>query len=267
MSRMSSLGWEKDKGDDAAAGDDDEPNATPFERFRALCVERRVVLCGVSGKVGSGKTTLCEALAADERFAGRRTLTRNFADRLKEAVAAHLDLDVALCYSQAGKNASLPLYSMTLGEMLQRYGTALRGVHPAMWVNAVQSWIEARLLADDADDDDDDADDARRRLVLIGDVRFPNELEWLHACGGCVVRLEGDPAGVRAASRRDLEHVSETALDAHAAHFDVVIDTNRLDVEHTRDEVARALLGWSAAATARRTLGGEADAKKPRFHD
>lgn len=184
-----------------------------------LLQARKVRLLGVSGKIGSGKTTLCEAVV--HHYGDDRVLVRNFADRLKEEVALHVGVDVDDCYTHDGKNQQLPHYNMTLGSLLQVWGTKIREIHADAWVLAVDAYVREYLHTSYCDE----------TLIVIGDVRFPNEVDWIRASGGHVIRLVGDPAGVRAASTRNVHHASETALDAldGTDAFALTIDTAHCD--------------------------------------
>lgn len=195
----------------------------------AKCREHRVLVCVVSGKIGAGKTTLCDGLVASPLLNGCTVLVRNFADRLKEIVALHLDVDLSMTQTHEGKNTTLPAYdNASIGTMLQQVGSKLREVHPLFWINAVESWLEARI--DERFSAATTKTTAKEKLpfnmlVLIGDGRFPNEVEWVkERCGGMSIRLVGDPGGERARSTRDKTHISETALDAYDA-FDLVLST------------------------------------------
>ena len=186
--------------------------------------EQNVTVVGLSGKIGSGKT--CAAETIQKSFPN--TVVRNFADRLKEEVAMHLEIDLALCYSHDGKNMRLDAYGMTLGEFLQQWGTRLRDIHPEIWVLAVQSFIDACVKKKASKDE--------KLIVCIGDCRFPNECMWVNSVGGIVIRLNGDPGGERARSKRDMSHISETALDAYQG-FDLIVDTNRCDKKETAQRI------------------------------
>jgi len=67
-------------------------------------------------------------------------------------------------------------------------------------------------------------------------VFFPNEAEAIKKRGGMVIRLEGDPTGVRLRSKRDQNHISETALD-NFMHFDVIVDNSKNDIESLRSKL------------------------------
>ncbi len=186
--------------------------------------EANVVVVGLSGKIGSGKTTAAEMIKA----VYPTTIIRNFADRLKELVAIHLEIDVALCYSHEGKNMYLPEYGITLGEFLQQWGTKLREVNENIWVLAVQSFIDACVAKKKNKEE--------KLIIVIGDARFVNEAEWLQKVGGITVRLEGDPGKEREKSKRDVNHVSEVALDEYTA-FDLVINTEITEKESTGEQI------------------------------
>ena len=183
------------------------------------------LVIGISGKIGSGKSTLSASLKERLELQSRTVYERNFADRLKELVAYHFDIGLDRCYTEAGKNSALPeRYGMTVGRALQLFGTALRGVDERLWIHSVADFIERKSASDD-----------RPLVFVVPDCRFPNELAWIHDMHGFVVRLEGDPGGVRRASTRDQTHVSETALDGH--EFDLVLNTDMYDVRECVDRV------------------------------
>lgn len=81
-------------------------------------------------------------------------------------------------------------------------------------------------------------------VVVIDDVRFPNELEFLKSRGALCVRLEADEdrRAVRAEKwRDDTGHPSETALDAYSSEFDIILDTGRMDIDSCIDSIRRHL--------------------------
>jgi cytidylate kinase len=164
------------------------------------------VVVGLSGKIGSGKTTLGDELIA----AAGDAVCRNFADVLKEEVAKIYGIDVKRCYAQEEKNRPISdTETLTIGEALQNVGALRRAAVPTYWLDRLGEHV----------------DSLQCKLVVIGDVRHTNEAEWVRARDGFLVRLNGDPGGVRAASKRDHTHRSETELDDYAA-FDLVVDTD-----------------------------------------
>ena len=51
------------------------------------------------------------------------------------------------------------------------------------------------------------------QCVIISDVRFKNEANYILKLGGIVIRLTGDPMYIRKNSKRDMTHPSECDLD------------------------------------------------------
>jgi hypothetical protein len=164
-----------------------------------------MILIGLSGKIGCGKSTLAKHLA--RRFPGAVILS--FGNPIKEETAAFFEFDSALCYSEAGKDAVVTLPPdkaalfgadrATVRELVQWYGTDYRRVqNPHYWLWAMDHALVA-ALADGAP------------AAIIDDVRFPDEvnlvLGWTH---GQVYRLDPYP-GWKPGSHAD--HESETALD------------------------------------------------------
>ena len=168
-----------------------------------------VCLIGISGKIGSGKTTLAEAL--QRRFDG--VVVCNFADALKREVAAIYDVPLARFYDRAEKDCAISGdVLLTIGEALQHIGALRRAESEDYWLKRTAEFVAAQTC----------------KFVVIGDVRFTNEADWVRERGGFLVRLEGDPGKVRARSTRSHAHSSETQLDAYD-HFDALINTDRLE--------------------------------------
>lgn len=97
-----------------------------------------------------------------------------------------------------------PTGPMTAREVMQVFGTdIMRAWDEDVWVRPCMRKVE----------------EASTKLVLITDVRFPNELEAIHERGGKVIRLLRDPLG------GEDKHDSETALD-NMAGFDLFVPSN-----------------------------------------
>lgn len=258
-----------------------------------------VLVIGLCGPIGSGKTTVCETLARDYD-ASVPIFFRNFADSLKEQIAEHFSLPLADFYSREGKARVIEATGATIGHTLQSWGTALRnGVSSDVWIIALQSWLKRKVLSlekeqgggggaiwskdpapllvrrstaksescgdaavvSDSSDSDDDCTGCfpkpyiaekgyyrPRAIVVIGDVRMPNEFNWIRdTCGGLVVELYGDPAGVRKREEqsgvRDTAHVSETALKDKNGEFtaDIYINTDKTTAKEACAQVVESL--------------------------
>jgi len=161
-----------------------------------------MALIGCSGKIGSGKSTFADLIKKmDNRF-----VEKSFAFKLKQIVSLITGTSIEDNLSQDGKKIVIPEFGKSLGEMQQIIGTeAMRnGFDQNVWVKS--------LFMDYKEDSD---------FWIISDARFENEVEYIKEKGGILIRLEGDPSGVRANSNRDLTHPSETSLDNYKG-FDYV---------------------------------------------
>lgn len=198
--------------------------------LKQFLLSNETLVIGVSGKIGSGKTTLCEMIM--DQFNNHGSLHvyfRNFGDSLKEQISDHFGFPLEWCYDQEGKRKMIASVDMSVGEILQKWGTGLReAVHDSVWISSTDTWIRKKMSTLEKKKDFF----AINHVILIGDVRFPNEFSYIKdVCNGIVVRLEGDPAGERKRSNRDLNHISETALDdKNQFPFDLVIDSDTCSI-------------------------------------
>lgn len=150
-------------------------------------------ILGFSGKKQSGKTTAVKCVRNHFLEDGNDSgvVVCGFFDAAKEwfrmgvGLPAHIDMD-----SQETKDIMLPS-GLTVREGLQKFGTDYcRSICLDWWVNV---WIvRIRRYAPNV-------------LILVPDVRFPNELTAIQEMGGHVIRLLRAPF--------DDRHESETALD------------------------------------------------------
>jgi hypothetical protein len=164
------------------------------------------MLIGISGKIGSGKDTLAGMIKAEDPSYE----LKSFAYKLKQIVALLAGVPIEDTMTQEGKNIFIPEFNKTVGEMLQVIGTkSLRaGFDDNVWIKT--------LFADYRSNTSSAAPgspDYPYPNWVITDVRFKNEARYIKSMGGILVRLDGDPAGIRAASTRDMTHPSEIDLD------------------------------------------------------
>lgn len=117
----------------------------------------------MAGRAGSGKTTAAGMLAAILADRGYTSRLTGFAAALKQ-----------LC-RDSGWNGRKDPAGRTL---LQAVGQAARAIDPDHWITA---------LAESITDDEPWAPD----VVIIQDVRYPNEAAWIRRRGGTLVHLEG----------------------------------------------------------------------------
>jgi len=185
-------------------------------------------LIGISGRKNSGKSTLAEELC--KKYNGVQIA---FADPLKWVAVNIMGLPAAQVYGndEAKKNKTqyqwkdMPFEHtrsaedyLTVRNMLQVFGTEIfRRIDPDIWVKALIRRIDSCYKNEE--------------LVVVDDVRFPNEVKGLQSKGGYVIRLT---RGVMLD-----EHVSETSLDCwQGFDYKVIGDCNK---EETFDFVQKWL--------------------------
>lgn len=107
---------------------------------------------------------------------------------------------------------------MTGREVMQQLGTEyFRKLYPQVWVDSTINAIKR-----------EDSE-----LAIIGDVRFPNEVQGVQNAGGKVIRLLRNP--------HNNNHPSETALDDYVG-FDKVIDNREMTIAEQNKAVYDALI-------------------------
>lgn len=179
------------------------------------------MLIGISGKMHSGKDTLAKIL--QKLLLPEEYETKYFAYKLKQITSILTNTSIEDNLSVEGKNKILPEWGMSLGAIQQKIGTdAIRDkVHRDAWVLALfneytvnSNWI-------------------------ITDVRFPNEVERIKSFDGYLIRINGDPLGLRIKSNRKINHSSEISLDDYAK-WDFVLDNN-FGISNLEEKAAKIL--------------------------
>jgi len=145
----------------------------------------------------------------------------NFADSLKSIAINFFGLKYEQCYgSEKQKNTPSPIKDFTAREFLQYFGTDVcRSLKEDVWVDFCINQIQSEQSA----------------LALVGDCRFPDEVEAIQEAGGKVIRLTRAP--------HEDSHASEIALDTYEG-FDAVIDNQDMAIEEQSKELLNILSGW-----------------------
>lgn len=169
-------------------------------------------IIGLSGKMGTGKSTIAANLMA--LIPGAVTLS--FAGPLKREAAAIYGFPEALAYSESGKKTMVVLPDegekimgkgmATIREILQAHGTLRRQEDPEYWGKQMDKALDV-------------LEGNGVKAVIVDDLRYPSELRLLARRGARLYRIEPYPGW---APSETSQHASETALDDYAfwdSHF------------------------------------------------
>lgn len=198
----------------------------PFHSF--VCNVQRMAshVVGLIGRKQSGKDTFASRLVTAHGF------TRlAFADALK-GIALDVDpiIDVTPNYAGVFSRLSDALGTMhgwdgakqlpAVRQLLQSLGVATREwIDPHVWVEALAR--QAHRVSGP---------------VVVTDVRFINEVDWIKYAGGATVRIE------RPGIDRTDTHVSETELDGYRADHLVINDSSVASLHATADHFAARVM-------------------------
>lgn len=132
-------------------------------------MERTII--GLSGPAGAGKTYAANLLRniLNQKASGGYFIVESFAGPLKSFV-----LDLSGEKFPLNKDERHPVFpEMTYRQALQRIGTEVMrdSFDKDVWIRS----LDVRT---------------RHNHVIIDDVRFENEVEWIHSKGGIVLRIE-----------------------------------------------------------------------------
>lgn len=192
-------------------------------------------IIGINGTLGSGKTTAAILLAAILDTKGYDVYYKTYAFKLKQIVeiltgmklmhddSGYVFQNGLRDFSEAQKNTYIEDYGMTVGQMLQFLGTDLFRNH---WDKDV--WLKAVFM-------DYNPKDMNGKIWIIGDVRFPNEAEWIKKLApgeNKIIRITGDPNGTNERSTRDKKHASEISMDNYEFDYEIVNDGTLEDLRN-----------------------------------
>lgn len=162
---------------------------------------RKILLIGLSGKIGCGKSYLADILS---KRIGLYKLS--FGYELKKETSEAFNFPLDWCNTVEGKNTIVfvPQFNCvkTVRELLQYWGTDVRRKeNPNYWIEKVKNHIKIMSMSQ----------------FIIDDVRFPNEADFIKEQNGILIRLNPYPNYI---PDPNSDHKSENALDDYE-NFDL----------------------------------------------
>lgn len=143
-------------------------------------LKNKINLIGLCGESGVGKTTIANYIAG--RY--EDTYIENFADALKRTCSQLYGIGLENFYNEELKEVVDPKVGVSPRQIIQNFGTdIIRAKAPDFWVNRLNDLLDGiRRLPEEGDYCEGDT-------VVIGDVRFQNEIDWINLNGGLVIRI------------------------------------------------------------------------------
>lgn len=152
------------------------------ETFSPSYIETRGIpkLIGICGHAGAGKDTVAAYLTDHYKD----VYSLSFAGPLKEAAAVAFGIPLKYFNSPSLKEQELPGYGVTPRMIAQYMGTEMfRNLSSVFWVHRLIRTLEGTTHEDDpAIYDSGDT-------VVITDVRFQNEIDFIAAHNGIIIHL------------------------------------------------------------------------------
>lgn len=186
-----------------------------------------MIVIGISGKKRAGKDTAAQIMRAKALASGFTVVRRALADLLKEECATaiseeadHYDLSYENVLKEMNTDGVKEKYRL----LLQWWGTQFRRhmCGEDYWIRAMRLWIECHTISNEMMQP---GHPSPKQMILIPDIRFPNEVEMVKQLGGFVIRLNRPETDSVADT-----HISECALDDFTEWDGIIWNREGLDV-------------------------------------
>lgn len=205
---------------------------------------RRII--GIAGKKGAGKTLLASQIISFLLDAGWHVAHINFSDPLKQEVAELLSPHLGQPASELIDEMNDPATKENYRALMQVWGTDVKRnmVNSAYWLDAYAEAAHAFFSRTPATAD---------ACVLVSDVRFQNEAEYVRSEGGIMIEVVRPvPAGQGGTPAAATEtHLSETSLADYSGYSAQVINDGAFsDLSSDAQVLARLIVTgkWDAAS-------------------
>jgi len=183
-------------------------------------------LYGFSGKMGTGKNYIAEKLFK-AMLPVKNTLVMALADHFKVECIAKDGVEYHRVFGEKDQESR---------DMLQKRGTEEgRNVYGKdIWINTLETWIRRHH-------------ETGLERVIITDLRYQNEVEWLKKMGGMtfrvvapernLTRLRAEVGDDEERMKRIANHNSEIELDGREDLFDFVIQNDYSDQPKVANQI------------------------------
>lgn len=178
------------------------------------------LIIGFSGKIGSGKDYIArEIVGTHLKNEGIQYIHMAFSDAIKVNIMATTDTSYESLYVKK---------TVESRNMLQKCGMESRATDDHIWIKYLDSWLKVYVSRG-------------FKVILISDVRFPIEVDYIVKNGGKIFRIIAPERTLKKMSEEtdnnieEIEkikrHISETELDNY--NFDLIINNDK----ETQEEI------------------------------
>ena len=178
-------------------------------------------MIGFLAKKGCGKSTASRYLAKKYGY-----VEFSFADPLKKGLQHWFGFSNKQLYEEKGKEEIDPYWGVSPRQVMQYVGTdivrdkigseLLKGVGNDFWIKRMDKQLGENP-----------------GKVVISDVRFQNEVDYILSKGGCVVKIERFNKG------EEDRHISEKGIDSVVGHTIIIHNSGTLEDFYSRlDDLA-----------------------------
>ena len=178
---------------------------------------------GFSGKIGVGKNFVIEKVFLP-MLSVKQTVVLAFADHFKVDVVAKDKIPYENAFHDKTEDSRVKLQHRGTEEGRYIYGENI-------WVDVIDAWVQTHY-------------ERGIRRIVITDVRFLNEIEYIKKMGGTIIRINAEDRnntkllqesmGDMSVYNKLKTHISETGLDNYT-DFDYVIDNNKTNLNFFND--------------------------------
>lgn len=167
-------------------------------------------IIGFAGAAFSGKDTAAEAIKESKEFAGTKVEIFAFAKPLKDACGLLFNLTYEQLYDPILKEKIDDRWERSPREILQWLGTDIlrTQINQDFFLMNMKQRIES----------------SKADYILICDVRFDNESEYVRSLGGKIVKIIRDHSKNGEKTTEHSLHATEKGISDHLV--DVVIENN-----------------------------------------
>ena len=162
-----------------------------------------IKIVALTGPKGAGKSTLASNIEALIESKDIEVVRLSFATPLKMACHIMFGGEVAHWFGNK-KEEILPHIGKTPRELMQKLGTDFVRdmVDPLLWIKTMRANINNILVTQE---------DGLRKLIIVDDMRFPNEAELLQDLGAHLYSIKIEDAAAETSSLS--QHRSEAGID------------------------------------------------------